>query len=205
MRIAASALSFCFLITVFGATAVGRDLHEPTRFFRTATKVVSNLNDGFDQAIRTHRRLLDDATLKLLSEQIGNLDAKLAQGVDRKQSLVSPLRLYLENPTKWQWETARKEMDVVANIVVRIVTEIDRSQPDLVQVAEPAQVANLLTSGSTVTAQMQSLPEAVVSEDRSELMFLVERYDALLQQLRRLNEKLEKYVISFRAEIRLNN
>lgn len=169
MRSVGVALSL-LLAASCDVSAAEDDYRRPTQFFADATKAVTNINDGLDRAISTKSRLRDDAKFDVVRAKARNLDARLAGAIGHKEYLISSVRLYLSGPTSTGWRNARAEMDVVRDIMGKIMAELNDDQPELVELAGPSLVKSL-----------------------------VDRYDELVQQLRRLNETLDRYAVSFRA------
>jgi hypothetical protein len=183
------------------------DYRRPIRFLADAGKAVANINDGLDRAITTKTRLPDDAKLNVLRAKAKDLDVRLASAIGHKEYLISSLRLYLLNPTSARWRNTRAEMDVISEITGRIMIELNDDQPELVELAGPSLVSNLMAvmlSRAGLLMEMSALPEPSSEGDRTALKALVDRYDELVQQLRRLNVTLDRYAVSFTADAEKN-
>ncbi|WP_316224612.1 MULTISPECIES: hypothetical protein [unclassified Bradyrhizobium] len=197
-------ITLFLLLAVLGcSTAAEAGYQGPIRFFADAGEAVASLNDGLDRAITTKTRLPGDAKLDVLRRKASNLDAQLAGAIGHKEYLISSLRLYLANPTTARWRMAHAEMNVLSEITGGIMIELKDDQPVLVELAGPSLVSNLVAvmlSRASILQELSTLPEPTSDAERSALKVLVDRYDELVQQLRRLNVTLDQYAVSFRSD-----
>jgi hypothetical protein len=98
------------------------------------------------------------------------------------------------------WRLAKEELSIVASGLFQVMKTIETESPTLVEVTGPDLVSNLTSltiSRSIVVGQLVAMPEPLTSGEHDALRRLVDRYEGLIINLRRLNTSLNHYIQRF--------
>jgi hypothetical protein len=169
-------------------------------FFSKSNKALANLAAGLDGARESGRSLGNEQTVFAIKRQLFVLNGRLAGLVGRKEFIISTLREYLDSPSPEGWKLAQRELQIVKAGVVELMTTIQAESPTLVEVTGPQLVSNLMSitiARSAVVDQLVDMSEPRTFIELELLHRLVDRYDGLVSNLRRLDDSLFQYVQKF--------